>query len=85
MCWNFSKSCSWMHVWVGGRAVVLFLFLFFVFPFPGVSHNAVTHVSSFVCFHGWEKAPFLTLQDDDDGGGGYHVVVVVAVIITVVL
>lgn len=74
-----------MDVFVGGRAAVLFLFLFFVFPFPGVSHNAVTHVSSFVCFHGWEKAPFLTLQDDDDGGGGYHVVVVVAVIITVVL
>lgn len=74
-----------MDVFVGGRAAVLFLFLFFVFPFPGVSHNAVTHVSSFVCFHGWEKAPFLTLQDDDDGGGEYHVVVVVAVVITVVL
>lgn len=73
-----------MDVLVGGRDVVLFLFLF-LFLFPGVSHNGVTHVSSFVCFHGWEKAPFPTLQDDDDGGGGYHVVVVVAVVITVVL
>lgn len=72
-----------MCLWVGELLFYLF-FLFFVFPFPGVSHNAVTHVSSFVCFHGWEKAPFLTLQDDDDGGG-YHVVVVVVVIITVVL
>lgn len=73
MCW-----------WVGE---MLFYFYFYslFFLFPGVSHNGVTHVSSFVCFHGWEKAPFLTLQDDDDGGGGYHVVVVVAVIITVVL
>lgn len=72
--------CGWV-----GELLFYFYFLFFVFLFPGVSHNGFTHVSSFVCFHGWEKAPFLTLQDDDDGGGGYHVVVVVAVVITVVL
>lgn len=72
--------CGWM-----GELLFYFYFYSFFFLFPGVSHNAVTHVSSFVCFHGWEKAPFLTLQDDDGGGGGYHVVVVVAVIITVVL
>lgn len=73
-----------MCLWVGE---LLFYFCFYslFFLFPDVSHNGVTHVSSFVCFHGWEKAPFLTLQDDDDGGGGYHVVVVVAVVITVVL
>lgn len=72
--------------WVGELLFYFYLYSLF-FLFPSVSHNGVTHVSSFVCFHGWEKAPFLTSQDDDDDGVGYHVVVVVvvAVIITVVL
>lgn len=72
--------CGWV-----GELLFYFYFYSLFFLFPGISHNGVTLVSFFVCFHGWEKAPFLTLQDDDDGGGGYHVVVVVAVIITVVL